>query len=219
LKIAILCSDATHPVYPSLQQWAEHYSIEHEHEVQLAQCKAELLGGDILFLISCHEIIGQDVRELYKAALVIHASEPPQGRGWSPHIWQILEGKNKIPVTLLEAEDQVDCGPIWTQATLNLEGHETSDEINQLLFQVELELMDFAVNNFGKVIPKQQDQREPTYYRKRVPEDSKLDPNRSIADQFDLVRVSDPNRFPAFFDFRGHRYTLTITKVASNEQS
>ena len=178
----------------------------------------ELLGGDILFLISCHEIVGKDVRDLYKSTLVIHASDLPQGRGWSPHVWQIVEGKNQIPVTLLEAEDQVDSGAIWKQLLLSFEGHETCEEINQALFLAELELMDFAVSNLDKIVPRQQDQREPTYYRKRTPEDSKLDPDRSIAEQFDLIRVADVNRFPAFFDFRGHRYTLRITKVTSNEQ-
>jgi methionyl-tRNA formyltransferase len=214
LKIAILCSDTKHPIFPLLQDWVEQHTAR--YKFQLVQRKAELLGGDILFLISCHEIVGKDIRDLYKVTLVIHASDLPQGRGWSPHIWQIWEGKNRIPVTLLEAEDQVDSGAIWKQILLNLEGHETYEEINQALFLAELELMDFAVSNFDTVVPRQQDQREPTYYRKRTPEDSKLDPYSSIAEQFDLIRVADSKRFPAFFDFRGYRYTLNITKVTSN---
>jgi len=217
LKIAILCSDITHPIYPLLQIWAEKHEVL--NKIQLVRLKGELLGGDILFLISCHEIIGKDVRDLYKATLLIHASDLPKGRGWSPYIWQIVEGSNQIPVTLIEAGDQVDSGAIWQQLLLVFEGHETCEEINQALFRSEIELMDFAVSNFDKVIPRLQDQREPTYYRKRTPEDSKLDPYRSIAEQFDLIRVADLKRFPAFFDFRGHRYTLSITKVTSNEQS
>lgn len=217
MKIAILCSDATHPIYPLLKNWVEQQAKE--HEVQLAHNKRELVGGDILFLISCHEIIGLDVRKLFKSSLVIHASDLPQGRGWSPHIWQILDGKNKITVTLLEAEDQVDSGAIWTQTSINLAGHETYDEINHILFHAELELMAFAVGQFSKVVPRPQDQRTPTYYPKRNPEDSKIDPNRSIAEQFDLLRVSDEKRFPAFFDIRGCRYTLSIKKVHKNEQN
>lgn len=198
-------------MYPLLQQWAARCRAK--HEVELVQSKAVLQGGDILFLVACHEIIGQEIRNLYEASLVVHASDLPLGRGWSPHIWQVLEGKNRIPVTLLEAEDQVDSGAIWLQHQLDLEGHETSDEIVRLLFQVQMELMDFAIANFGKIIPTPQDQRKPTYYRRRTPEDSRLDPNRTIAEQFDLIRVCDPGRFPAFFDFRGHRYTLRIAKA------
>lgn len=215
MKIAILCSDITHPILPFLRNWVEQNIAR--HEVSLVQRKADLQGGDILFLISCHEIIGRDIRDLYRSTLVIHASDLPEGRGWSPHIWQILEGRNRILLTLLEAEDQVDSGAIWTQIPLNFEGHETYEEVNDILFFSELELMDFAVACIDKVMPRRQEQRAPTYYRKRTPEDSKLDPNRTIAEQFDLIRVADSARFPAFFDFRGHRYTLSISKVKPDE--
>lgn len=215
MRITILCSSLEHPIFPSLRDWAGRHAAG--HQVQLVQRKAELSGGDILFLISCHEIIGKDVRAKYRATLVIHASDLPLGRGWSPHIWQILEGARQFPVTLLEAEDQVDSGAIWSQVMLKFEGHETYGEINQALFAAELELMDFAVNNLETVEPKPQDKREPTYYRRRTPQDSQLAPERSIAEQFDLMRVADPQRFPAYFDMRGHRYVLNITKVAGNE--
>ena len=43
--------------------------------------------------------------------------------------------------------------------------------------------------------------------------DSRLDPSRSIAEQFDLLRVADPQRFPAFFDLRGHRYLVRLKKL------
>lgn len=188
------------------------------HDVELVQKKAELSGGDILFLISCHEIISAQDRARYGVSLVIHASDLPLGRGWSPHIWQILEGRNDIVVTLLEAEDQVDTGAIWAQRHMVLEGHELYDEINTKLFAIEMELMSEAVAVGGRKAPVRQDGRTPTYYRRRGPEDSRLDPNRSIAEQFELLRVVDPQRFPAFFDFRGHRYAVRIEKVEATDE-
>lgn len=217
MNISILCSDSRHPIYPLLLQWVEKNN--RLHDIRLAAKKSELSGGDILFLISCHEIIDIEVRKKFKATLVLHASDLPEGRGWSPHVWQILEGRNLITVTLLEAEDIVDSGAIWHQVRIQFEGHEIHEEINKRLFMAELELMDFAVNYFGKVTPRQQDQREPSHYRRRNPEDSRIDPARPIAEQFDLLRVADPLRFPAFFDFRGHRYTITISKVGQQETS
>jgi methionyl-tRNA formyltransferase len=93
-------------------------------------------------LISCNEIVPASVRGRYRKTLVIHASDLPRGRGWSPYVWQVLEGKNRIPVTLLEAEDAVDSGAIWAQRDLSLEGHELFDEIAARLFELELELME-----------------------------------------------------------------------------
>jgi methionyl-tRNA formyltransferase len=216
MKLSVLCSDTSHPVYPHLQKWAEDAGAR--HSVELVQRKAELTGGDILFLISCHEIISGQDRQKYAANLVIHASDLPEGRGWSPHVWQILEGRRDIVVSLIEAQDQVDTGPIWAQRHLVLEGHELLEEINEGLFAIELELMDQALELFGRVKPAPQDGREPSYYRRRTPEDSRLDPQKSIAEQFDLLRVADSRRFPAFFDFRGHRYLIHVEKAGATDE-
>ena len=78
--------------------------------------------------------------------------------------------------------------------------------------------MDYAVDNFGSVRPRLQSEEPPTYYRKRTPEDSRLDPDKSIAEQFDLLRVADEERYPAFMDYRGHRYKIVMTKVENSEK-
>ena len=170
MKISVLCSDTSHPVYPHLRSWVK--SAAARHAVELVQRKAELTGGDILFLISCHEIISSQDRQKYAASLVIHASDLPEGRGWSPHIWQILEGRQDIVVSLIEAQDEVDTGPIWAQRHLVLEGHELHEEINNRLFVIELELMDHALELIGHATPVPQEGRAPSYYPRRKPEDS-----------------------------------------------
>jgi len=216
VKISILCSDINHPVHSWLERWVS--SQEGVNQVELVSTLSKLSGGDILFLISCHEIVNKDVRDCYKATLVVHASDLPTGRGWSPHIWQILEGKTDVVVSLLEAADGVDQGRIWTKKEFCLEGHELYDEINAKLFDIELELMNFAVNNFCNVVPAKQDESKASYYRKRSPEDSKIDLNQSIAEQFNLIRVADPNRFPSFFIYQGYKYKLSIEKIGKIEK-
>jgi methionyl-tRNA formyltransferase len=52
-------------------------------------------------------------RAKYDSSLVLHASDLPAGRGWSPHIWAITNGAESVTLSLLEAEDQVDSGRIW----------------------------------------------------------------------------------------------------------
>ena len=41
----------------------------------------------------------------------------------------------------------------------------------------------------------------------------------SIAEQFDLLRVVDPEHYPAFFDYRGKRYIPKVEKAASDERN
>ena len=49
-----------------------------------------------------------------------------------------------------------------------------------------------------------------TNYPRRTASDSRLDPEDTIAKQFNLLRVVDNERYPAFFDFLGRRYELRI---------
>jgi methionyl-tRNA formyltransferase len=220
VKISLLCSDPTHPIQPYLRNWCAQQSAA--HAVELVHGASELSGGDLLFLISCAEIIGADVRNRYRASLVIHASDLPDGKGWSPLVWQIADGHSDITVTLLEAANEVDSGPIWHKVRLHFQGHELVDEIHAVLFAAELALMDYAVANCATVVPTAQPEiaaeRAPRYYRRRTPEDSRIDPERSLAEQFNLLRVADSARYPAFFDFLGHRYEISLKKVAPDER-
>jgi methionyl-tRNA formyltransferase len=212
MRIAILCSSETHPINSYLAEWIS--SQQHRHEIALMRKKSELIEGDLLFLISCSEIISEPERSKFSKSLVIHASDLPSGRGWSPHIWQILEGATEITVTLLEAEDSVDSGAIWCKQNVTVPKNFLWDEVNEVIFKAELDLMDFAVENFGKINPlAQPDEVEPTYHRRRTPEDSEIDPQKSVADQFDLIRVCDPDRFPAYFHLHGQKYTLRLEKA------
>ena len=210
MRITIVCTDRDHPVFPHLQRWCE--SRRSGHDITLTDAVDGLPGGDLLFLISCARIIGSAVRAAYSHTLVIHASDLPEGRGWSPIVWQLLEGRSEIAVTLLTAEEPVDSGDIWAKRWLHFEGHELADEINSALFLAELELMDFALEECKQIRPQPQDSSRASMYPRRGPDDSRLDPERSIAAQFDLLRVADPERYPAFFDLRGHRYEITIRK-------
>ncbi len=215
MKITLLCSDAHHPVNPYLQRWADvQLGL---HDVNIIREKTQLTGGQILFLISCSEIIKASDRAKYEACLVLHASDLPKGRGWHPHIWAISQGAEFITVSLLEAEDKVDSGRIWLKSHISVPKNSIWDEINHILFTAEVEMINYAVQNFGHITPiPQANEEQATYLRKRTPLDSRIDPNKSIAQQFDLIRVCDPNRFPAFFEHLGQRYTLKLEK--SNER-
>lgn len=211
MKISFLCSDPTHPVNNHLQKWIE--LNQEDHQITLARRKTELPGGEILFLISCSEIIGPTDRAAYGATLVLHASDLPRGRGWSPHIWELVNGAHQITLSLLEAEDKVDSGRVWEKIKISIPKHALWDEINNLLFDAEISLINFAIENHKVIKPVEQvADIEPTYYPRRTPEHSKIDPQLSLASQFDRIRVCDPQRFPAFFELHGHRYKLTLEK-------
>lgn len=212
MQITVLCSDPGHPVHPRLKAWVDHQDIS--SGAVLVNRLEDASGGDLLFLVSCSEFVGKQVRDRYKHCLVLHASALPEGRGWSPHVWSIIQGARRITVTLLEAAEHTDTGRIWSQSGFDVEPHMLWDEINVRLFDAELGLMDFAVKNLELVQPRVQDPSiAATHWPRRTPADSRIDPHASIASQFNLMRVCDPKRFPAHFELHGHRYRIILEKM------
>lgn len=212
MKITLLCSNIKHPINRYLQLWIQEKSAI--HEIDLVCEKSQLTSGDFLFLVSCSEIVGTQDRKPYSHCLVLHASDLPMGRGWSPHIWEIAGGAEVITISLLEAEDKVDSGRIWRKKQIQVPKHTTWNEINGLLFSAEIELMDYALTNYPDICPQLQNRDLiPTYYRKRTAEDSKLSVEKSLLSQFDLLRVCDPYRFPAIVEMHGFQYKLTLEKL------
>lgn len=210
-RVSVLCTDPRHPVNTWLEPWAER-TCKRGHDVAILRDYKDLRDGDFLFLVSCHQIIRKDVREHFRHTLVLHASDLPKGRGMSPHIWTVVSGGEELVLSLLNAEDALDSGDIWTQNRIPLEGTELHDEINRLIFDAEIELMDWALENCDRTQPRPQS-GEPSFFRKRSPEDSRIDPEASIVSQFNLLRVADPERYPAFFDHRGQRYRIRLEKM------
>lgn len=212
MRITILCTDKNHPFIERLKSWVN--LIQTKHDVNLIHNKDDITGGDILFLISCQDFIPKTERIKYNNVFLIHASDLPTGRGWSPHIWEIINGSKYIIISLISAEDKIDTGKIYKKIQIQIEPHELWDEINKKLFDVEIKLMDYAIASFKNLEGIEQDQNiKPTYYEKRTPEDSEIDPKSTLFEQFNKIRVMDPNRYPAFFELHGFKYQLRIEKI------
>lgn len=210
MQVTVLCTDPRHPVNHRIVEWA---ALESKRAlVRVCRDRSELMGGDFLFLVSCHQIIGASLRAPYRHSLVLHAGPLPRGRGMSPHVWQVLEGSSQLTVTLLKAEDAVDSGDIWSSVQVPLNGAELHDEIHRLLFDAELRLMSWALDNCDSGSPTPQ-VGEPTYYPRRTPDDSRIDPTKPLAEAFDLLRIADPERYPAYFEMRGKRFSIRIERM------
>lgn len=178
---------------------------------ELAHRAKDAPDADVAIYLSCERIVPKADRDRFKHNVVCHAAALPRGRGWSPLSHQVLAGANRIGITLFEAVDEVDAGPIYFVGELVLEGHELIDEIREKLDRAIHEL----VLRFARAYPDVTGTPqigEPTFFGRRTPKDSRLDPDRPLREQFNLLRVVDNDRYPAFFEHAGHIYELRITK-------
>jgi methionyl-tRNA formyltransferase len=165
----------------------------------------------IVFIISYFKIIPKEFLKKHESNVVIHESNLPQGKGWAPLFWQILEGKNVIPIVMFEVTENVDAGDIYLKNTIVLRGDELYDEIREIQAKKTMEMCCTFINNYESLIPTKQTGKE-TFYKKRTPADSELDVTKTIGEQFNKLRIVDNKSFPAFFFYRGRKYVLEIRK-------
>jgi RimJ/RimL family protein N-acetyltransferase len=180
----------------------------------------DLVAGDVCFLLSCGRLLSPDQLALHRHNLVVHESALPQGQGWSPMTWQILEGASEIPITLFEATAELDAGPIELQQRIVLQGTELVEEWRDLQAQATIALCLEWLDRYAEVLKEARPQQgQASHYRRRRPADSELDPQRSLAQQFNLLRVVDNQRYPAFVELRGQRYELQIRPILPTRRS
>jgi methionyl-tRNA formyltransferase len=179
------------------------------HNCVLLHRHEEVTKGEILVLLSCEKVFRQ--LELNRHNLVVHESALPQGKGWSPLTWQVLEGRDRIPVTLFEAASDVDSGDIYLQEDLVLEGHELVDELREKQGETTLRLVLKFIREYPSVKGRPQQGAE-SFYPRRKPEHSMLNTEEPLSAQFNLLRVCDNERYPAYFIKDGVKYLIKIYK-------
>jgi UDP-2,4-diacetamido-2,4,6-trideoxy-beta-L-altropyranose hydrolase len=185
------------------------------HRVVFASKSEEMKGGDFLLLLSYWGIVPPSVLGSYLHSLVVHASDLPNGRGWSPATWRILEGQSVLPICLLEAEEKVDRGDIYYRDAIVLEGHELIAEWREQITRKTIELCLRFIHDYPQVLARRERQPDTgSCYARRTPADSQLDPSKTLEQLFNLLRVADNAAYPAFFDYLGYRYLLKIEKAS-----
>jgi methionyl-tRNA formyltransferase len=207
MLIQLLVDNKNSWIIPYASKLRDDIISKFNYEVTLINEHDDVKKGNILCLLSCENIFNK--LDLNDFNLVVHESNVPKGKGWSPLTWQVIEGKNKIPITLFEAVEKVDAGRIYLQSFIELTGKELLSEIKDLQGKMTIDLILKFLKNFHKI--KGQDQKgDSTYYPKRGPIDSELDIDKSIKNQFNLLRVCDNERYPAFFKIDNKKYIIKI---------
>ena len=182
------------------------FDLEHIFKVN------EIKKGDVLFALSCEQIIKKDLLALNKYNMVAHPSNLPIGRGWSPIAWDILKGSEKIFVSLLNINEKIDAGDIYKKECIYLNGTELNNEIKELQYNLTKDLILSFLDDFPNIKLHPQNEKDATYYKKRTIKDAYLDTNKTIKEQFNLLRISDNKRYPARFKIEGKDYILKIYK-------
>ena len=123
MKITILTDNPNSWVIPYINEIRIRGEFKN-HEIKNVYSSDDITEGDVMFILSCENILKSKHLKLHKSNVVVHPSKLPLGKGWSPLAWQILEGSNTIPVSLFEATEEVDAGDVYIVDYINLKIHE-----------------------------------------------------------------------------------------------
>jgi len=208
-KVITVLVDNNSWILPYAEQLVTELSAN--YQCQLVRKAQNIPQGDICFLLGCTHIVNEDILSRNQHNLVVHESNLPQGKGFAPMSWQILVGANSIPVCLLEASNEVDSGEIWLTDTIELDGTELHDDWRAKQGEITLKLAKTFINNFAKLSPSTQ-MGASSFYTKRTAQDSELDTNKNLSEQFNLLRIVSNKDYPAFFTKDGVKYKLEISK-------
>lgn len=198
--------------------WIAEYVEEFRRWLEDVGCQAivtdrhpDSANFELCFMLSYSQIVNKEQLGKCKHNLVVHESALPQGKGWSPLTWQILEGKAVVPICLFEAAESVDAGDIYIQREMKFAGTELVEGLRQVQGRTTIAMCQEFVARYPVILQEaRQQQGMESFYPRRRPEDSRLDMNKTLAEQFELLRVVDNQKYPAFFEYRGRKYRLEI---------
>jgi methionyl-tRNA formyltransferase len=208
MNITILTDNPNSWIIPYIEDLKKDLS---EHNITHIFKTSDIVGGDIMLVLSCEKILKTEYLSLHKSNVVVHPSKVPLGKGWSPLAWQVLEGSNNIPVSLFEAVEAVDAGDVYIVDYIKLEGHELNDEIKHQQGLLTMKMVKKYIDEFELITGVPQSGEE-TFYARRKQKENELDVNKTIIEQFNLFRVVDNERYPAHFNLNGKKYILKIYK-------
>ena len=198
------------PDNPWLSRYFDSYkSDDTSFEIIHAFDQRDAMGMDIVFILGYTKILSSKFLISNHFNFVIHESNLPEGRGFSPVQWQVLEGKDEIPVRLIEASEIVDAGDIILEDSIRLNGLELYPEIRAKQAAVSMALITRLLKIFPNFDRKKQIGAE-THYRKRTHADGELNIERSIRAVFNQLRIGNNDQWPSFFYYGGKKYILKI---------
>ncbi len=187
---------------------------ERGHSVTLVAEPDNIRPCDIVLVSGYYKMIPSRVFNIpSKGFYLFHETDLPEGRGHAPISWTLIYGKPELVVSMFSIDKAMDAGAIVGKARYHIKKHETIVDLRERAIELCKDLMDEYLPRIGKGEIRLKPQVGiPTYYRRRNPEDSMIDPGKSILDQWDLIRACHPDDYPPFFYINEVRFNLKIER-------
>jgi len=126
--------------------------------------------------------------------VIFHMTDLPFGRGGSPLQNLIARGIYETQISALKCVEEVDAGPIYLKRSLSLHG--AAEEIylraSKIIESMIVEIIKTNPQSIAQI-------GEPTFFKRRKPEQGSLLDAGSLDQAFDLIRMLDADGYPNAF--------------------
>lgn len=184
--------------------------IRSSEELTLGHLKP--LKPRYIFFPHWSHLIPAEVFENFEC-VIFHMTDLPFGRGGSPLQNLIARGIYETQITALKCVQDLDAGPVYFKRPLSLHGAaeeiylRASGIIEKMIVEI-IETNPTPVAQTG----------EPTFFKRRRPEQSNMRDAQSLDQAFDLIRMLDADGYPNAFINVG-RWRLEFTRASRKADS
>ena len=151
--------------------------------------------ADVAVVLAYGRILPRDVLDAPRAGCMnLHASLLPKLRGAAPINWAIARGETETGISLMQMDEGLDTGPVFSTATIPIAARETGGGLAEKLAELAASVVrqDLARAVSGELTPKPQDATLSTHAPPITRDDCRIDWSRGAAEIDRLVRAMSP---------------------------
>lgn len=172
----------------------------------------EGLGCRCLLSVGFPYLIPEEVFSVFRVAWNIHPTLLPAYRGPTSGAYVLINGEEYSGSTVHVMEREADAGAIVAQKSVPLSPFDTIRSMQRKVYAIEPDLIMEAMDNVrrGKPLIPQDESKASNYPHSRTPEDSVLDPSKSLLELVDYIRACDVDEYPAYFFYHGEKVYIRL---------
>lgn len=190
-----------------------------DHELRVIETNRGDLGsvfsafaGLPLLSVGFPYIVPSAILDDHPVAINVHPTLLPSYRGPTTGAYILLNREPESGSTVHHMVDRVDRGDIIAQSRVPLGPFDTLRSLQRKVYAAEPDLVLAAYRHLieGRAAKPQEESAASEYPTPRRPDDSRIDPHLPLVELIDAIRASDPDDFPAFFDYHGERVCIRL---------
>jgi len=181
----------------------------------------ERYDPDLLFVVGWSRLVNQRVIDIPTiAALGMHPTPLPRGRGRAPVAWNLIKGRERTQLSLFELREEADAGPIYGQHEIQITERDDAETLNGKIQAAGESLIEECYPRIddGTIDLAIQDESQATWWPRRRPHHGLIDWNRSAEDVHNWIR-GQTHPYPGAFTYLdGTKVTVWASEPPTGEK-